>query len=188
MASMEAQDWWGDEQEEREALADLRRRRRPVAVWTDDDLDLLPASVLDRPYVSDELAQGRYEFVRTDHEPARRRRTTPAEAPVRSIATDAPAARAAGAERRPSVVRTITLVTDDDVVVDEPRAAAEPATASPSRRAGRDRERRPRTSAIQRLQHRPDSIAMWAAILGFLLIILAILSSDASAATLAAGA
>jgi len=41
----------------------------------------------------------------------------------------------------------------------------------------RDRDRRPRRTAGERIGHRPDRIAMWAFALGLLLIVIAILTA-----------
>lgn len=164
MATMEAHDWWADVQQHRD---DLAPARRPVAVWTDDDLELVPARVLERPYVADELAgrrrrriaearersaEDRFRFVRTEHEPA--------------------------AREPESTSRTITLTRDPEVP-----AASSPAPRTPAAA----RRRRTAPSRRERFERRPDTIAMWAAILGFLLIILAFASNDASAATAALG-
>lgn len=48
-------------------------------------------------------------------------------------------------------------------------------TAAPP--AGESRRRRPRPRTVQRVGPRPDMIAAWAVLLGFLLVIVAIISA-----------
>jgi hypothetical protein len=273
MASMEAHDWWADVQEDREALAGSSRRRRPVSVWTDDDLDLIPERVVARPWVSDELDAGRSAAASRDARLARlravergqdldrrgRSERLAADPVGRRAADDAPAGRRRApvedwlADEAPRAAAPLQLLEDDsryDDAPDEPRRAR-PATtdadATPAADAfewGRDpgaadvprgphpvrrlvqaiaepqprgeeadgqrtvritgdasaatapvpaarqqlaraATRRPPRSAREALTHQPDRLALYAVLLGFVLIALAFASSDASAATAA---
>ena len=187
MASQEAHDWWSDVQDERDAL-ETRGRRRPVVVWAEeDDFDLVPAHVMARRPVSDELAPRRA---------ARRPQATDVlEAQEDVVRLDAGPDLAPGPARGHRFVRT-----------PQHARAAEPATTDAPRRIvlegdgeidhvmpprgegivqikGRpeDRraplparyERRPSRSAREIVEHQPDRIMFWVTALGFLLILLA---------------
>ncbi len=88
----------------------------------------------------------------------------------------------------PSEIAAITA--DRDISTEE---VAEPVKAQPERRTvkiggrpegsleaaryERNRSRRPRRTAHERIGHRPDRIAMWAFALGLILIVIAILTA-----------
>lgn len=164
-----APNWWVDVQEHRDEIDERARR---AVEWSDDDFDLVPASVGRRR--AEDLLSERVERVSTK----RFARHAEVDAAV-PLERDEPAPR-------PRVLR----------VVEEP--PVEPAAAVeelPARRTVRItgnpgvqrrglvelERRRPPRSVAERASHRPDRIAMWAAAFGFVLILIAAMSASPGA-------
>ena len=110
--------------------------------------------------------------------------------PAAASTTAAARSGSASDEDVPSEIAAITA--DRDISTRRPRRPCRPATspsAAPSRSAAdpegsleaaryqRDRARRPRRTAHERIGARPDRLAMWAFALGLLLILIAVLTA-----------
>jgi hypothetical protein len=147
--------WWEDVQEHRDEIEDLDRR---AVEWSDDDFDLVPASVGRRHRAEDLMAQ-RAERVasgRFDREPG-------GEQP----AGDEPAAISDDFLSEPPRVgerRTVTIT-------GRPEVGARRSLTEIERR-------RPPRTVTERAAHRPDRMAMYAAAFGFLLILIAAISAS----------
>lgn len=186
MASQEAHDWWGDVQDERDAL-EVGRRRRAVAVWADvDDLDLVPESVVTgrtrREVAADELADRRAarggDIVLVRDEPsdgwdagddAGEDRVAPIRGHrfVRASHGDAAAAPRRIVLEQAGEIDHVLPPRGEGGIVEikgrpEERRAPLPA-----------RYERPTRSAREIVEHNPDRIMLWVTALGFLLILLA---------------
>ena len=190
MASQEAHDWWGDVQDERDALGSTRGRRRPVAVWADeDDFDLMPAHVMARRPVSDELAPRRAARRPAEDDVADAHVArdvdvlddAEAEVPVRGHRfVRAPRPEARREEPAPAALapRRIVLESEGDIdhvlpprgegIVQIKGRPEERRAPLPARY-----ERRPSRTAREIVEHQPDRIMFWVTALGFLLILLA---------------
>lgn len=181
--SQAAADWWTDVQDQREEM-DSRAGRNPLE-WSDDDFDLIP------PVVSRGHAGRAHGFAHVDELANVRRRRFQRDEVAR--AATASGDDAWSAER--IAPREIILVADGDTAAQAADAGidtqvAEPVPATPARRTvqitGNPERRRPPMTPQERVAHRPDRIAMWAAVFGFVLLLVALASaSDASAAALA---
>ncbi len=187
MASQETHDWWADVQDERESLH-ARGRRRPVAVWADeDDFDLVPEHVMARRPVSDELAPRRSarELDDTDLDrPARGHRFVRVEQPTdtrtagggREVVIELSTTEAREAPRRIVLEGDATTAGEVDHVL-APLEGAVQITGRPEERrtaaSTRTPARRPTRSARELVEHQPDRIMFWVTALGFLLILLA---------------
>lgn len=88
------------------------------------------------------------------------------------------AARADFAARRPAAVSTRRTV--------EVRGRAVPAAPVPSSRASERSRRRPRPP-VDRIGARPDRMALWALLLGVVLILVAVSTADAATLSAVAG-
>jgi hypothetical protein len=62
----------------------------------------------------------------------------------------------------------------------EHRFFREAAAVAPASRGSRSAARRPRRGAVERAGHRPDRIALWAFVLGVLVVLIAATSSNAA--------
>ena len=186
MASQEAHDWWSDVQDERDAL-NTRGRRRPVVVWAEeDDFDLMPAHVMARRPVSDELAPRRAAR-RPQAADVLEAEDVSVEFDLEPDFDDVPA-------RGHRFVRTSHARAADPTTTDAPRRIVLEGDAGidhvmPPRGEGvvqikgrpEDRraplparyERRPSRTAREIVEHQPDRIMFWVTALGFLLILLA---------------
>ena len=170
------------------------RRRRPVADWGvgEDAFEQMPRNRFSR---AAEAPSRERRFAREDDE--RRLRA------VEEGEPEAPEAEPGGELPRGGVDdgrRTIRIGKDEDVpseiaaiTADRDINTEEVAAPVPERRTvkigghpegsleasryQRDRARRPRRTAHERVGHRPDRIAMWAFALGMLLIRIAILTA-----------
>jgi hypothetical protein len=179
------------------------RRRRPVADWGvgEDMFEHMPRNRFSR------AAEGAPRERRFTHEGDRHLRAVDgepsgAEAPETQepAKPDVPRGRVDDGRRTirigkdedvPSEIAAITA--DRDIDTDEVAVPVAPAEAPAERRTvkiggrpegsleaaryQRDRARRPRPTAHERVGHRPDRIAMWAFALGLLLILIAILTA-----------
>jgi len=172
------------------------RRRRPVADWGvgEDMFDHMPRNRFSR---AAEAPPRERRFAREDGE--RPLRAVEEDAPEPELEPEVPGAGAADGRRTirigkdedlPSEIAAITA--DRDINTDE-LAVPEKGAGVPDRRTvkigghpegsleaaryQRDRARRPRRTAHERIGHRPDRIAMWAFALGLLLILIAVLTA-----------
>ena len=175
-------------------------RRRPVADWGvgDDVFEHMPRNRFSR---AADAPKRERRFAREDGE----RRLRPVEEAEDAPAPeDAPRVPRGGADdgRRtirigreedvPSEIAAITADRDiqtDEVAVPAPgrpageperrtvRIAGRPGGSLEAARYQRDRARRPRPTAQERVGHRPDRLAMWAFALGLILILIAVLTA-----------
>ena len=172
------------------------RRRRPVADWGvgDDAFETMPRNRF--PRTADAPPRER-RFAREDDEP--RLRAVEDEPEHEEPHPDVPRGRVDDGRRTlrigkdedmPSEIAAIAA--DRDINTEE-LAVPEKGQGVPERRTvkigghpegsleaaryQRDRARRPRRTASERVGHRPDRIAMWAFALGLLLIVIAILTA-----------
>jgi hypothetical protein len=166
-----APNWWVDVQEHREEIDERARR---AVEWSDDDFDLVPASVGRRR--AETMLTERAERVATG------RFTREAQADGVAVAGMEPPRR------------ELRVTVEEPVVAEPPLEAPAPGrlperrtvqiTGHPgSQRRGAfeiERRRPPRTVA-ERATHRPDRIAMWAAAFGFVLILIAAMSASPGA-------
>ena len=175
------------------------RRRRPVADWGvgEDLFEQMPRNRFSR---AAEAPPRERRFAREDGEPRLR---AVEEAPPESAAPETGSELPRGGvddgrrtlrigkdEDVPSEIAAITA--DRDINTDE-LAVPEKGAGVPDRRTvkigghpegsleaaryQRERARRPRRTAHERVGHRPDRIAMWAFALGLLLILIAVLTA-----------
>ena len=176
------------------------RRRRPVADWGvgEDMFDHMPRNRFSR---AAEAPPRERRFAREDgerrlhaveeDEPAADQPEPGGELPRGGVDDGRRTIRIGKDEDVPSEIAAITADRDlDGVEAPEPRPL-EPAVAErrtvkiggrpegslEAARYQRDRPRRPRPTAHERIGHRPDRIAMWAFALGLLLILIAILTA-----------
>ncbi|HEU4517202.1 MAG TPA: hypothetical protein VFR77_07865 [Steroidobacteraceae bacterium] len=172
------------------------RRRRPVADWGvgDDAFETMPRN---RFSTTAEAPPRERRFAREDDEP--RLRAVEDEPEHEEPQPDVPRGRVDDGRRTlrigkdedmPSEIAAIAA--DRDINTEE-LAVPEKGQGVPERRTvkigghpegsleaaryQRDRARRPRRTASERVGHRPDRIAMWAFALGLLLIVIAILTA-----------
>jgi hypothetical protein len=178
------------------------RRRRPVADWGvgEDVFEQMPRNRFSR--AADAPARER-RFAREDGErplravedgePAAERKPEPApEVPRGGVDDGRRTLRIGKDEDVPSEIAAITADRDintDEVAVPVPEKGAgvpdrrtvkiggRPEGSLEAARYQRDRARRPKRTAHERVGHRPDRIAMWAFALGLLLILIAILTA-----------
>src|SRR5688572_9809876 len=167
-------------------------RRRPVADWGvgDDVFEQMPRNRFSR---AADAPKRERRFAREDAE----RRLRPVDE-----ADDAPGVPRGGADdgRRtirigrdedvPSEIAAVTAdreINTDELAVPAPDApeperrtvkiAGRPEGSLEAARYHRDRARRPRPTAHERVGHRPDRLAMWAFALGLILILIAVLTA-----------
>jgi hypothetical protein len=172
------------------------RRRRPVADWGvgDDAFETMPRNRFSR---TAEAPPRERRFAREDDEP--RLRAVEDEPEHEEPQPDVPRGRVDDGRRTlrigkdedmPSEIAAIAA--DRDINTEE-LAVPEKGQGVPERRTvkigghpegsleaaryQRDRARRPRRTASERVGHRPDRIAMWAFALGLLLILIAVLTA-----------
>jgi len=178
------------------------RRRRPVADWGvgEDVFEQMPRNRFSR--AADAPARER-RFAREvgerplraveDGEPAAEREPEPAPKVPRGGVDDGRRTLRIGKDEDvPSEIAAITADRDintDEVAVPVPEKGAgvpdrrtvkiggRPEGSLEAARYQRDRARRPKRTAHERVGHRPDRIAMWAFALGLLLILIAILTA-----------
>ena len=177
------------------------RRRRPVADWGvgEDVFEQMPRNRFSR--AADAPARER-RLAREDGErplrAAEDEESARAGAPEDPPSRDVPRGRVEDGRRTirigkdedvPSEIAAITA--DRDIPPEEPPAptgeaiperrtvkiGGRPEGSLEAARYQRDRARRPRPTAHERVGHRPDRIAMWAFALGLLLILIAILTA-----------
>ena len=177
------------------------RRRRPVADWGvgEDAFEQMPRNRFSR---AAEAPPRERRFAREDDE--RRLRAVEdgePEAPEAEPAGELPRGgvddgrrtiRIGKDEDVPSEIAAITADRDintDELAVPLPEKGAgvpdrrtvkiggHPEGSLEAARYQRDRSRRPRRTAHERVGHRPDRIAMWAFALGMLLILIAVLTA-----------
>jgi hypothetical protein len=189
MPSTDAPNWWADEQQEREDLAGPGRR--PADDWLGEDIDFVPRRRMRRGDHAEadraaRTARDAGERARDEHErhgvfvptsmaiEIERSSTQPAPAfdpaPHADVADELRYLRAADdpfatPPPPPGARRTIQIK-------GRPGAPSVPSLA---------RRHRPRT-ASDRVGHRPDRIALWAVVLGAVLILLAATTASSQAA------
>jgi hypothetical protein len=171
------------------------RRRRPVADWGvgEDMFEHMPRNRFSR---AAEGPKRERRFAREDGE----RRLRPVEdAPAADEASELPRGgvddgrrtiRIGRDEDVPSEIAAVTADRDintDELAVPAPDAPAperrtvkiggRPEGSLEAARYQRDRARRPRPTAHERVGHRPDRVAMWAFALGLVLILIAVLTA-----------
>lgn len=162
MSNAEARAWWDDVQHLR---PDAPTTRRPSALK--DTGDLPSVEELDAWLAQEAAAPTRFE--REQRVAEERRRAVTAEVAPRRRPVAEPAPRAASGADGLLAARAAEVV-----------SAAGPAV----RRAARTvSERKPR-SPLDRTLSTPDRIALWAVILGLLLVVIAATTSSAQAAVL----
>ena len=176
------------------------RRRRPVADWGvgDDVFEQMPRNRFSR--AADAPARER-RFAREDGErplravedgePAAEREHEPdsaPEVPRGGVDDGRRTLRIGKDEDLPSEIAAIAA--DRDIAADEVpvkgagvperrtvKIGGRPEGSLEAARYERDRARRPKRTAHERVGHRPDRIAMWAFALGLLLILIAVLTA-----------
>lgn len=166
MSNAEARAWWDDVQHLRPDAAPTTRR--PSAL---KDLDDLPSvEELDAWLAREAAAPTRFE--REQHVAEERREQPPAVTAEIAL------------RRRPAAAPAPRATTGSEGLL-AARAAEAAAVAGPAlRRAAREvSERKPR-SPLDRTLSMPDRIALWAVILGLLLVVIAATTSNAQAAVL----
>jgi hypothetical protein len=175
--SMDAPTWWADVQQDRDNLAG--RGRQPADVWLEDDLDFVPRRRMSRSGSTITIERPVSEGSGADD-------------PLHGVFIPTPAPRVIELVADPLLDVSI----DDEVIVDEDGYLSPPPppgqrrtvqiTGRPAeaRVVSRALRHRPRTTA-DRLGPRPDRIALWAVVLGAILILLAAFSSSSQAAELA---
>jgi hypothetical protein len=207
MPSTEAPNWWADVQQEREDLAGPGRR--PAEDWLGEEIDFVPRRRMRRrDHAEDSARAGRLtrdarggSGAGADHELHGVFVSADADA---AAAMDGATSRAIELELVPAAgdraAREVVAATPADVAHElrHLRAADDPFATPPPppgvRRTiqikGRPggisapslaRRHRPRT-ASDRVGHRPDRIALWAVVLGAVLILLAAASASSQAA------
>lgn len=199
MPSIETPTWWADVQQEREDLQG--RRRRPADDWLGEDIDFVPRR---RRPQRDAAADATAAPAGTDHT-------------LHGVFVPAPQ-RDAATPARAATGRTIEIELGGDAALAAPRAddagmaqelrhlhaADDPFSVPPpvpgarrtvqitgrpgeARTTSQAQRHRPRTTS-DRIGHRPDRVALWAVLLGGILILLAVASSSSEAATVPATA
>ena len=180
------------------------RRRRPVADWGvgEDVFEHMPRNRFSR--AADAPPRER-RFAREDGErplrpvedgePAAEREPEAERAPEvpRGGGDDGrrtlPIGKGEALAREIAAIAAVRDIPGDDIAVPEPEKGAgvpdrrtvkiggRPEGSLEAARYQRDRARRPRKTAHERVGHRPDRIAMWAFALGLLLILIAVLTA-----------
>jgi hypothetical protein len=169
--SMDAPTWWADVQQDRDDLAGTRRR--PADDWLQEDIDFAPRRRL-----------GASQTIVLDASPSATSEAS-ADHPLHGVFV--------GVETAPAP-RVVELEIGDDLT-DEAYLAAPPAIGqrrtvqikgrpTEARVVSQAQRHRPRTT-LDRIGARPDRIALWAVVLGAILILLAALSSSSQAAEIA---
>jgi hypothetical protein len=187
MPPVAAPTWWEDVQQERE---DLAGRRRPVDEWLDEEVDFAPRKRLPRRSEQDavvleldlERRAPAHEDVDLDHPAARDDGDLAADDPLHGVFVHAESARGGGVPLAGAPARG-TL--DDARFLAPPPADGERRTVHITGRPEQaraplpPRRHRPRTTA-DRVGPRPDRIALYAVVLGILLILIALSSASPS--------
>lgn len=177
------------------------RRRRPVADWGvgEDAFEQMPRNRFSR---AAEAPSRERRFAREDDErrlravddgePAEPEPAAGGELPRGGVDDGRRTIRIGKDEDVPSEIAAITADRDintDELSVPLPEKGAgvpdrrtvkiggHPEGSLEAARYQRDRSRRPRRTAHERVGHRPDRIAMWAFALGLLLILIAVLTA-----------
>ena len=177
------------------------RRRRPVADWGvgEDAFEQMPRNRFSR---AAEAPSRERRFAREDderrlravedREPAEPEPEAGGELPRGGVDDGRRTIRIGKDEDVPSEIAAITADRDintDELAVPLPEKGAgvpdrrtvkiggRPEGSLEAARYQRDRSRRPRRTAHERVGHRPDRIAMWAFALGMLLILIAVLTA-----------
>jgi hypothetical protein len=188
MPSTDTPTWWADVQQEREDLQG--RGRRPADDWLGEDIDFVPRRRLKRAPAGTAVAADAVSLDAAGH-------------PLHGVFVAAPSH---GTSRTIEIElsgdeRVVGAVDGDDMaqelrhlhVADDPFSAPPPPagtrrtvqiTGRPGEgRTGSQAQRhRPRTTS-DRVGHRPDRVALWAVLLGAILILLAAASASSEAAT-----
>jgi hypothetical protein len=148
--------WWTDVQEHRDEIEQIDRR---AIEWSDDDFDLVPPSVGKRR--PEQMMADRVERVRT-----KRFERPVADEPVRAEAVqrEEPITDFLSEPPRVGERRTVTITGQ--------------AAGAPRRTLMEIERRRPPRSVTERAADRPDRMAMYAAAFGFLLILIAAISTS----------
>ena len=201
MPPVAAPTWWEDVQQERE---DLAGRRRPVDEWLDEEVDFAPRKRLPRRSEQDavvleldlerrspaddagdpEPAVAAARPLRTDHRHlmALDDGDLAADDPLHGVFVHAESARGGGV---PAAAGTPRGTLDDARFLAPPPADGERRTVHITGRPEQARaplparRHRPRTTA-DRVGPRPDKIALYAVVLGILLILIALSSASPS--------
>jgi hypothetical protein len=179
MPTTDSPSWWADVQQDRQEIDG----NRVVADWLEEDIDFVPRRRFAQGHAlaaegPEQLLHG--VFVHAGSMP---RATPAATAPAGDAAAQhVPADLAASAG---SAARAFAFESRAPAAAEGRRTVQ--ITGRPFEHGGvaPARARRPRT-ASERVGRRPDRIALWAVLLGVILIIIAFTSSDSQAATHAA--
>jgi len=177
MPPMDAPAWWADVQQEREDLGEPGRR--PAEDWLGEEIEFVPR----RRITGASERPRRLRAVAAPADDVREDAEAVADEDLHGMFIPAPSARARAEEATSVVIELGGPAEAQDV---------EPEAPLPARRShrtvqitGRPHELRVpsmarryrRLTPHERLGPRPDRIAMWAVVLGILLIVLAALSS-----------
>jgi len=172
MPQSEAPVWWADVQDVRETIERRRAaeqaaegaRSRPVGAAPAGDGHARPA----RSHRTEPASPRRTTTTTTadaEGAAARRRRRPEARRPLHVPSDPAPAGRRTveitGRPAATAPVRAVRISEPDALVADA------------RGRSARGARRRPSPSPAERLAHRPDRIAAWAAVLGFAMMVVA---------------
>jgi hypothetical protein len=163
---MDAPTWWADVQQDRDNLAG----RPPAEEWLEEDLDFVPRRRLRRP----SSAVAPLDAAAAD--------------PLHGVFVATAAPRTIELVTEPAAFAT-TGALDDEAYLSAPPAPGQRRTIqikgrpAEARVVSQAQRHRPR-SAVDRIGHRPDRIALWVVLLGAILIILAAMSSSSQAAEL----
>jgi hypothetical protein len=151
MPQSEARAWWADVEHVRETIERRRAAERHLSLGRDPSASPDPQ--------------------REGHAPARVARAQRPEATLRRGGSSAGGRRHAErrAAHRPAGRRTVEITGRTVPAPALPEIGRPPAPAFGARGAGR----RPFLSPAERIAHRPDRIALWAVVLGFVLIVVA---------------
>jgi hypothetical protein len=195
MPSTQAPNWWADVQQEREDLTGPGRR--PAEDWLGEDIDFVPRRRLARRGAAGPAAPAAPETL--EHE------LGPDGHPLHGVFV--PAAGSAGTSRTielagdtPRPARDLVVTTAADVAhelrhlsaADDPFATPPPPPGTRRTVAIKGRpseykvpslaQRHRGRTASDRVGHRPDRIALWAVVLGAILILVAATTSSSQAA------
>jgi hypothetical protein len=180
---MDAPTWWADVQQDRDNL--VAGARRSADLWLQEDVDFVPRRRLTRT-TGPMTTSGPIEL-ELDADHPLHGVFVAAETPrVIELVSDPLTDR----DLAPLDDRVAAAIADDDAYLSPPPPAGQRRTVQITGRpaeaaiVSRARRHRPRTTA-DRIGGRPDRIALWAVVLGAVLIILAVLSSSSQAAEIA---
>jgi hypothetical protein len=158
MPQSEARAWWADVEHVRETIERRRAAERHLSLVRDASASPDPPG--------EQRAPARAARAQRPQEAARRSGSS---AGARHRAGRPAAHRSADRAHRPAERRTVEITGRTVPAPALPEIGHPPALAFGARGAGR----RPSLTPTERIAHRPDRIALWAVVLGFVLIVVA---------------